>query len=86
MFHIVLAAGLFAILHPLGFNSDPVTSGAVSGEAGRDSSEAIAGYLTDADGDGESKPFTDGLLLIRYLFGVLWRLLDLGCYWYWRYA
>ena len=32
-------------------------------------------YLTDADlkldidGDGESKPLTDGLLLIRYLFG-----------------
>ena len=41
----------------------------VSGEAGRDSSEAIAGYLTDADGDGESKPLTDGLLLIRYHFG-----------------
>ena len=38
-------------------------------------SEAIASYLTDADsqldidGDGESKPLTDGLLLIRYLFG-----------------
>ena len=23
----------------------------------------------DADGDGEAKPLTDGLLLIRYLFG-----------------
>ena len=23
----------------------------------------------DIDGDGESKPLTDGLLLIRYLFG-----------------
>ena len=39
------------------------------------SSDAIASYLTDADlkldidGDGESKPLTDGLLLIRYLFG-----------------
>ena len=35
----------------------------------------IASYLTEADsqldidGDGESKPLTDGLLLIRYLFG-----------------
>ena len=35
----------------------------------------IASYLTDADsqldidGDGESKPLTDGRLLIRYLFG-----------------
>ena len=58
-----------------GFSGDSLISGAVSGEAGRDSSEAIAGYLTDADsqldidGDGESKPLTDGLLLIRYLFG-----------------
>jgi hypothetical protein len=41
------------------------------GGAGRDSSEAIASYLTDADseldinGDGESKALTDGLSLIR---------------------
>ena len=58
-----------------GFSGDSLTSGAVSGEANRDDSDAIAGYLTDADsqldidGDGESKPLTDGLLLIRYLFG-----------------
>ena len=47
----------------------------MSGEANRCALESIAGYLTDADsqldmdGDGESKPLTDGLLLIRYLFG-----------------
>jgi len=35
----------------------------------------IASYLTEADseldidGDSQSKPLTDGLLLIRYLFG-----------------
>jgi hypothetical protein len=35
----------------------------------------IKGYLTEADaeldvdGDGSSQPLTDGLLLIRYLFG-----------------
>ena len=52
-----------------------INSGAVSGGASRDASDAIASYLTDADsqldidGDGESKPLTDGLLLIRYLFG-----------------
>ena len=63
------------IRHFFGFSGDSLTSGAVSGGASRDSSEAIAGYLTDADsqldidGDGESKPLTDGLLLIRYLFG-----------------
>ncbi|MDA7718809.1 C13 family peptidase, partial [Pseudomonadales bacterium] len=70
-----LTDGLLVIRHLFGFSGDSLTSGAVSGGASRDSSEAIAGYLTDADsqldidGDGESKPLTDGLLLIRYLFG-----------------
>ena len=63
------------ICYLFGVSGDSLTSGAVSGGASRDSSEAIASYLTDADsqldidGDGESKPLTDGLLLIRYLFG-----------------
>ena len=70
-----LTDGLLVIRHLFGFSGESLTSGAVSGEAGRDSSENIAGYLTgadselDIDGDGESKPLTDGLLLIRYLFG-----------------
>jgi hypothetical protein len=70
-----LTDGLLVIRHLFGFSGDSLTSGAVSGGASRGSSEAIAGYLTDADsqldidGDGESKPLTDGLLLIRYLFG-----------------
>ena len=47
----------------------------ISGGASKETSSAIASYLTlsdsqlDIDGDGESKPLTDGLLLIRYLFG-----------------
>ena len=67
--------GLLVIRHLFGFSGDSLTSGAVSGEANRDSSEAIGSYLTgaaselDIDGDGDSKPLTDGLLLIRYLFG-----------------
>ena len=70
-----LTDGLLVIRHLFGFSGDSLTSGAVSGGASRDSSDAIASYLTDADtqldidGDGESKPLTDGLLLIRYLFG-----------------
>ena len=70
-----LTDGLLVIRHLFGFSGDSLTSGAVSGEANRDGSDAIASYLTDADsqldidGDGESKPLTDGLLLIRYLFG-----------------
>ena len=63
------------IRHLFGFSGDALTSGAVASDANRDASEVIASYLTDADsqldidGDGESKPLTDGLLLIRYLFG-----------------
>ena len=70
-----LTDGLLVIRHLFGFSGDSLTSGAVSGGASRDSSDSIASYLTDADsqldidGDGESKPLTDGLLLIRYLFG-----------------
>ena len=70
-----LTDGLLVIRHLFGFSGDSLTSGAVSSDASRDSSDTIASYLTDADsqldidGDGESKPLTDGLLLIRYLFG-----------------
>ena len=70
-----LTDGLLVIRHLFGFSGDSLTSGAVSSGASRNDSDAIAGYLTDADsqldidGDGESKPLTDGLLLIRYLFG-----------------
>ncbi|MDA0685058.1 MAG: N-acetylgalactosamine 6-sulfatase (GALNS), partial [Bacteroidetes bacterium] len=70
-----LTDGLLVIRHLFGFSGDALISGAVSGDAGRGDSGAIAGYLADAgleldiDGDGESKPLTDGLLLIRYLFG-----------------
>ena len=70
-----LTDGLLVIRHLFGFSGESLTSGAVSGEANRDDSDSIASYLTDADseldidGDGESKPLTDGLLLIRYLFG-----------------
>ena len=70
-----LTDGLLVIRHLFGFSGDALTSGALASNANRDASEVIASYLTDADsqldidGDGESKPLTDGLLLIRYLFG-----------------
>ena len=70
-----LTDGLLVIRHLFGFSGDSLTSGAVASDANRDASEVIASYLTEADsqldidGDGESKPLTDGLLLIRYLFG-----------------
>ena len=63
------------IRHMFGFGGDSLTAGAMGAEAGRATSNAIASHLTganaelDVDGDGESKALTDGLLLIRYLFG-----------------
>ena len=70
-----LTDGLLVIRHLFGFGGDSLTAGAIGGEASRATSDAIASYLTgantelDIDGDGESKALTDGLLLIRYLFG-----------------
>ena len=63
------------IRHLFGFSGDALTSGAVAGGAAREAAEEIVLYLTDSDaeldidGDGATKPLTDGLLLIRYLFG-----------------
>ena len=70
-----LTDGLLVIRHLFGFSGDALTAGAVAGLAGRASSEDITVFLTDADaeldidGNGKSEPLTDGLLLIRYLFG-----------------
>jgi hypothetical protein len=70
-----LTDGLLVIRHLYGFNGDSLTSGAMPVGASRNTSDAITSYLTDVhsqldiDGDGQSKPLTDGLLLIRYLFG-----------------
>ena len=49
MFHMVLTDGLLVIRHLFGFSGDSLTSGAVSGGANRDSSDAIATYLKEAD-------------------------------------
>jgi len=76
----------------LGFSGESLTSRAVSGEANRGALESIAGYLTDAD----SQLDTDCWRLIKaahrrpiahtLLVWILWRLIDLRCYWLWRYA
>ncbi|MDB4034796.1 thrombospondin type 3 repeat-containing protein [Pseudomonadales bacterium] len=70
-----LTDGLLVIRHLFGFSGDALTAGAVAGLAGRAASEDITVFLTDADAEldiddnGASEPLTDGLLLIRYLFG-----------------
>ncbi|MBT4590820.1 MAG: hypothetical protein HOC55_02180, partial [Porticoccaceae bacterium] len=69
-----LTDGLLVIRHLFGFSGDALISDAVTVGANRESSEAIAKYLTegnlelDIDGNGKAEPLTDGLLLIRYLY------------------
>ena len=70
-----LSDGLLVIRHLFGFSGDSLVSGATNADGDRTEAEAISSYLSDAeseldiDGDGQSKALTDGLLLIRYLFG-----------------
>ena len=63
------------IRHLFGFSGEALTAGAVGSDASRTTPADITAYLTNAateldiDGDEEAKALTDGLLLIRYLFG-----------------
>jgi Zn-dependent metalloprotease/alpha-tubulin suppressor-like RCC1 family protein len=70
-----LTDGLLVIRYLFGFSGDSLTAGAIGGTAQRTSADYIMAYLSDAeseldiDGDGEATPLTDGLVLIRSLFG-----------------
>ena len=70
-----LTDGLLVIRYLFGFDGSALIDGAVGEAADRSSAESLADYLDrvrdglDIDGDGESRALTDGLLLIRYLFG-----------------
>jgi len=70
-----LTDGLLVIRHLFGFTGSALANGAVAGNADRNTADAITSFLLEAeteldiDGNGESKALSDGLLLIRYLFG-----------------
>ena len=70
-----LTDGLLVIRFLFGFEGEALTNGAVGTAAERADAESVASYLgsarqaLDIDGDGDAKALTDGLLLIRYLFG-----------------
>lgn len=61
--------------HLFGFAGATLTEGAVTSSATRSDANTIASYLdtnsghVDIDGDGSTEALTDGLLLLRYLFG-----------------
>ena len=72
-----LTDGLLALRYLFGFKDNTLISNAVGNGATRSTAIEIQAYLLsgveseelDIDGDGEVKPLTDGLLLLRYLFG-----------------
>ena len=79
-----LTDGLLVIRHLFGFTGDALATGAISSDAARDRADDISTLLADADseldidGNGESKALSDGLLLIRYLFGFTGDALTVG--------
>ena len=72
---IPLTDGLLVIRYLFGFTGDPLTQGAVSSSGARKDAASIRRYLEDnlgaldIDQNGVAAPLTDGLLIIRHLFG-----------------
>lgn len=79
-----LTDGLLVLRYLFGFSGEALTAGAVGSGAKRSTSSDIATYLMraanelDIDGDGEAIALTDGLLLIRWLFGFSGNALTAG--------
>ena len=70
-----LSDGLLILRHLFGFSGASLTTGATGEQGARSDPQLIAAYLDqhrdqlDIDLDGEVRPLTDGLLILRYLFG-----------------
>jgi hypothetical protein len=71
-----LTDGLLLVRHMFGLTSNSLIAGAVSPNAQRASAALIQAYVhglglvLDIDGNGHVDALTDGLLTIRYLFGL----------------
>jgi hypothetical protein len=71
-----LTDGLVIIRYLFGLTGTSLTSGALGGTATRSDPVAVKAYLDgirtslDIDGNGTADALTDGLLIIRYLFGL----------------
>jgi hypothetical protein len=71
-----LTDGLLTLRYLFQFSGSVLTNGVLGPGAQRTNPVAIDAHLDciratmlDPDGDGESDPLTDGLLLLRYFFG-----------------
>ena len=79
-----LTDGLLVIRYLFGFSGESLVAGAVSNDAARSKAADIEAYLKadeiqlDVDGDGEVTALTDGLLIIRSLFGFSGTSLSAG--------
>jgi hypothetical protein len=79
-----LTDGLLVIRYLFGFSGESLVAGAVSDDAARSKAADIEAYLKadknqmDVDGDGEVSALTDGLLIIRSLFGFSGASLSAG--------
>ena len=79
-----LTDGLLVIRYLFGFSGESLVAGAVSNDAARSKAADIEAYLKadeiqlDVDGDGEVTALTDGLLIIRSLFGFSGSSLSAG--------
>ena len=76
-----LTDGLVAIRYLFGLTGQPMIAGAIGGAPARGDAASVTQYLNDIrplldiDGNGHVDALTDGLLLIRYLFGLRGSLL-----------
>ena len=79
-----LTDGLLILRFLFGFTGTTLTNGAVDPDCTRCNAAAIVPYLTglglvlDIDDDGELVPLTDGLLVLRFLFGFSGTTLTTG--------
>jgi hypothetical protein len=70
-----LSDGLLALRYLFGFQGTALTTGAVGAGCTRCDAGSIEPYLDglgsvlDVDGNGNLDPLTDGLLILRFLFG-----------------
>jgi hypothetical protein len=70
-----LTDGLLILRYLFGFTGSSLTTGALDPACVRCTAPEIESFLAanlavyDIDGDGSTQPLTDGLLILRYLFG-----------------
>lgn len=70
-----LTDGLLVLRHLFGFSGSTLIEGAIAGDATRSTASEVESYMQtngvylDVDEDGTTDALTDGLLLLRHLFG-----------------